>query len=131
MSGTPCAKESIKLMSRLFEHGSFILHSGSTVDWRINCDVLTDGDWDSLAKIAVDILPPFGSVEGVPTGGTKFADALLPYVTKGSLLIADDVLTTGTSMIAHCGMRCDVIGVVVFARHKPLHWVTPIFQLWM
>lgn len=116
----------------LFECGSFVLHSGFTTDWRINCDVLTDDDWNSLAKIAMDILHPctFGDVEGVPTGGIKFAEALLPYVTKGPLLIVDDVLTTGASMEEQCAGR-DALGIVVFARRKPLHWVIPIFQLWV
>src|SRR6266705_3236158 len=82
----------------LFELGGFTLHSGQASYWRINAEAL---DADSLVTIAewVSIkLPPFGSVEGVPTGGLALAEAFKEHVTFGPVLIVDDVFTTGKSM---------------------------------
>ena len=110
----------------LFEYGSFVLHSGSTTTWRINCDILTEQDWDCIANIVMEQVPYFGEVEGVPTGGLHFAQALRPYISEGPLLIVDDVLTTGKSMEQHRGQR-DAIGVVLFARGLTPSWVTTIF----
>lgn len=116
----------------LFQTGEFILHSGQKVSWKIECDALTPEDWAGLAAIAIERLPAFGLVVGVPTGGVPFADALRPYVTSGPTLIADDVLTTGGSMKDHRLSFLDVetIGVVAFNRTGvELPWVTSLFTL--
>jgi hypothetical protein len=129
-------------MPNLFELGSFTSHSGLQLDWKINCDALTDDDWECLAYIAVKELQGyhlgvFGMVEGVPTGGLKFAQALQKYITPDSdiLLIADDVSTTCTSMQNHRNGR-EAIGVVVFMRNaftvlmsEDLEWIIPIFRI--
>ena len=112
----------------LFQLGDFKLHSGATSRWKIDCDALTPDDWAALAVMAVEMLPPFGSVEGVPRGGLKFAKALKPYCTTGPLLIVDDVTTTGASLNEHLGKR-QARGCVVFCRGVCPPWVIPLFRM--
>lgn len=126
----------------LFQLGSFTLRSGQKSNWKIECDALTTDDWMALARMAAEILPPFRKVYGVPRGGIPFATCLEAYAKGGMsdpILIAEDVVTTGNSMVdfrqkislelgrkeyvLHC------IGVCVFARSKCLPWVTPLFQM--
>jgi orotate phosphoribosyltransferase len=110
----------------LFRSGEFTLASGAKSGRKIDCDALTDADWETLAAWAAEVLPPFGVVEGVPTGGLKFASALADHATldaaTGPLLIADDVLTTGGSMERQRAGRL-AIGVVLFARGRLPDWV--------
>jgi hypothetical protein len=111
----------------LFKTGAFVLHSGEQSQWKIDCDVLTDEDWATLAHLIADQII-FSAVEGVPEGGLKLAAALhkLCYET-GPLLIVDDALTTGASMEKwRCGR--EAIGVVLFARGQCPAWVRPVFQ---
>lgn len=117
-------------MSGLFNLGWFRLHSGAISSWKIDCDALTPDDWEALAFMAVEILPPFSKVEGVPSGGLAFADVLESHVTPSAttLLIAEDVVTTGESMERIRKGR-DAIGVAVFSRATCPNWVTPIFRL--
>ena len=118
----------------LFNIGNYKLSSGRESKLKIDCDFLTDEDWEALAQIAVHLLPLFSRVEGVPTGGLKFAKALEKYTCSklcgadGKLLICDDVLTTGGSMIKQRAGR-EAIGIVVFARGICPSWVTPILPL--
>ena len=113
----------------IFKNGNFILASGKQSNWKIDCDDLTDEDWETLALMASEILPSFGSVEGVPTGGLKFAAALSKYITKGPPLIAEDVVTTGASMERIRDSRI-AIGVAVFSRGRPpAAWIYPIFEM--
>lgn len=124
----------------LFLLGGFELHSGQKSAWKVDCDYLTIHDWCALAKMASEALPPFGTVEAVTHGGkfyksmpnaVRFADCLRMYTTKGcpTILIADDVLTTGKSMEEERRGRDNVIGVVAFSRGVPPSWVTPLFQM--
>jgi hypothetical protein len=114
----------------LFELGPFTLPSGRATHFKIECDALTETDWAALARLAVELLPPFGHVEGVPRGGVPFARALERYVTPSSsrLLIADDVWVTGLSMERHRSDRT-AIGVVAFARNPVAAWVEPLLHL--
>lgn len=112
----------------LFKLGNCLLSSGDRSLYKIECDALTDADWDCLAALIAAHIN-FGSVEGVPRGGLKLAERLQLHVTTGRLLIVDDVYTTGQSMEYQRAGR-DAIGVCVFARGKPAAWVTPIFQMW-
>lgn len=119
----------------LFQLGKFTLSSGRQSSYKIDCDALTDEDWECLAYMASRRIPKFSHVDGVPTGGLKFAKALQKYATlpKEScvFMIADDVLTTGASMEKHAdGLpECTVLGVCVFARGPCPHWVTALFPL--
>lgn len=115
----------------LFRSGEFTLNSGRVADFKIDCDALTDADLATLARVAARGLGPFGSVEGVPTGGLRFAAALEKHAdpASGRVLITDDVLTTGGSMERQRGDRRHVVGVVVFARGECPEWVWPLFPL--
>lgn len=114
--------------AKLFSAGDFTLHSGLPSAWKIDCDALTDSDISTIARMLCDLLPPFGSVEGVPRGGLRLASALADHRSKGPLLIVDDVLTTGGSMERHRNGR-DAIGAVIFARGKCAPWIIPLFSI--
>lgn len=120
-------------MSNLFQSGDFTLHSGQRSNFKIDCDALTDADWETLAVMAVERLEYFTAVEGVPRGGLKLAAALEKHKTtcadfEPQLLIVDDVLTTGASMEKQRADR-DTTGIVVFARGPLLPWVKALFVL--
>ena len=86
-------------MSDLFVNESFVGHSGVMLPWKIECDSLSDAEWEwAAARVAERI--HIHSVYGVPTGGMKLANALEQYIKPSGehLLIVDDVLTTGGSM---------------------------------
>lgn len=116
----------------LLQWGDFIGHSGDLLHFKIECDALTDADWEAAAHLVLERVPePFSEVEGVPRGGLKLARPLERYATRNGLhlpLIVDDVWTTGGSMEAHRAGR-DAIGAVLFARNPVAAWVRPVFQL--
>lgn len=120
----------------LFQRGTFTLASGASSSFKIECDTLNDDDWAGLAAMAVQLLPSFGDVIGVPRGGIPFADALRPYAipANGTLLVADDVWTTGGSMQrfrdTHRPLPANgYLGVVAFARGPVADWVMPVWTL--
>lgn len=118
----------------LFQLGDFTLASGRHSPWKIDCDALTASDWECLAAMAVEILPPFSAVVGVPTGGLSFAAALREHATGGSLVVvADDVWTTGGTMRRFAddcaGFKHPWLGVVAFARAKPAPWCRAVFEM--
>lgn len=105
------------------------LHSGRSSIFKIDCDTLSDSEIETIAKLFLHLLPPFSSVEGVPTGGLRLARALIPYCsTHGWLLIVDDVLTTGCSMRNLRAGR-PAVGAVIFSRGPCPGWITPMFSL--
>jgi hypothetical protein len=119
----------------LFVPGEFTSHSGLALPFKIDCDALSNADLDCLAQVYAR-RQQFSDVYGVPSGGTRFAEALRRYTTpNGSfILLADDVLTTGaaiTELRAEWpeSMHWTILGVVLFARGPCPDWVTPIFQL--
>ena len=121
-------------MTNLFQLGDFVLHSGQKSNFKIDCDALTDEDWECLAALIAKRFN-FRDVVGVPQGGLKLAEKLHPFSTSSPddpNLIVDDVLTTGRSMLEAVSFKQigHVIGVVVFARGHCPDWVTPIFQMW-
>lgn len=120
-------------MSNFFEtHPHKIrLHSGAMSDFKINCDVLTHEDIETLAYLISQKIK-FYNVVGIPNGGTHLANALKKYISYGGvMLIVDDVLTTGRSMekARETYWSHTPQGVVIFARGKCPDWITPIFQL--
>ena len=126
-------------MTNLFQHGNFVLHSGQKSIFRIDCDALTDEDWETLAQIVAGRYN-FGKVIGIPRGGEKFAKALEKYCSSesGGVLIVDDVLTTGASMEEELKRWRQwetstdikgVVGVVVFSRGECPLWVRPLFRM--
>lgn len=127
----------------LFSLGDFVLNSGHYSPWKIDCNLLTDNDIDTLAKMIHQMVGPFTSVEGVPLGGLRLANALMPLAESVNSegqnihLIVDDVLTTGKSMekirTAHC-WQCQYDwphfkGAVIFARGQCPSWIKPVFQM--
>ncbi len=116
----------------LFSSGAYVLHSGERSKWKICCEALTDGDLQTLGSLLRDRLPPFSSVEGVPTGGLRFAEVMRQWQTGRSedpLLICDDVYSTGDSLEAHRAGRW-AIGAALFARRKVTQpWIMPLFSL--
>lgn len=112
----------------LFVTKSFIGAAGLELQWKVECDALTDEDW-AWAAARISERVKFGPVEGVPTGGLKLAAALERYSTPGrGLLIVDDVLTTGISMEMHRAGR-DATGYVLFARGRPARWIRALWTL--
>jgi len=119
----------------LFQMGKFTLHSGERSKWKIDCDALTDEDYETLAWIvAREWNLCYSGVISIPTGGNKFAEKLRKYKYDWweykTVLIVDDVLTTGKSFEKEREKwnLPDAIGVVVFARGECPNWVKPIFQ---
>lgn len=121
----------------LFQRGDFTLHSGAKSKWKVECDALTDEDWEGLAAIAVERMPKFSTAIGVPRGGLPFARALDKYrdASVDRVLIAEDVTTTGSSMEA-IRMKVatelpdkEIVGVVAFCRGRCPDWVTPLWVL--
>ncbi len=115
----------------LFKLGDFILHSGQKGHFKIDCDALTELDVKTLAYIISKEFR-FSKVVGIPTGGTRLAEACEVWTKEyGPLLIVDDVLTTGASMEEEKEKHpyLHVIGVVLFARGPCPSWVHPLFDM--
>ena len=85
----------------LFQKKTFTSHSGLELKWKIECDAISDAEWDCFATMILDYQKqPFCKVEGIPRGGLKLAERLQPYATGDSshqVMIVDDVYTTGGS----------------------------------
>lgn len=122
----------------MFEKGKFTLHSGGRTWFKIDCDSLTVEDLETLALLVAEDprIGTFYRVEGVPSGGLRFAMILDKYalsqyanVRNPKILIVDDVLTTGNSMEEQRAGRENVQGVVIFARGNCPDWIVPIFQM--
>lgn len=84
----------------MFDYGKFKSASGINLDWKIECDDLSDADIATVAHL-ISSKVEFYDVVGVPRGGIRLANALQPYrsQTTDRLLVVDDVWTTGHSMI--------------------------------
>ena len=124
-------------MIHLFNKGTFRLHNGSWSDFKIDCDSLTDEDIDCCAYLLSKVLRKFTSIEYIPSGGYRLAEAMKPYVSvpnsidEDNILIVDDVCTTLGSMEERRGTRINCIGAVIFDRSGRLSnsWITPLFTL--
>jgi len=123
----------------LFKYGTFTSHSGLKLNWKIECDALSENEWDCLAAMIVERESrPFCKAEGIPRGGLPLAKALNKYATnkeEDRILICDDIWTTGRSFkeyteehypdwIMNQGMRW-----VVFARKMPLDGTKALFSM--
>lgn len=120
----------------LLQLADITLHSGRSSFFKLECDALTEADWDAAAGMLAKLLPPFSHVYGVPRGGRRLAVAMLAHETPGATrdLIVDDVWTTGGSMREHKRLYFNplsrpVVGAVLFARGPVEPWVTPLFTL--
>ena len=63
----------------LFIREDFISHAGLPLTWKVECDALTDNDYEALAKIVSEKLT-FRDVKGIPRGGIPFEKALKPFL---------------------------------------------------
>jgi len=120
----------------LFLEKDFLSHSGANLKWKVECDALSEDDWAwASARVAEQF--SFRGVHGVLKGGILFEKHLRKYVKPDGycFLIVDDVLTTGSSMEAareatkYRHSEVPRIGVVLFARREPAHWIAAIWQL--
>lgn len=108
----------------LFVRKDFTSHAGVDLDWKIECDALDETDIECLAFLASRVALPFKTVVGIPNGGTRLANAMLKYAdqTVESVLIVDDVYTTGMSMTEELDswarIAPDVQGLVLFSRSQ-------------
>ena len=121
----------------LFRSGPATLHSGGVSNFKIDCDALTDADWQALANMIGDRVGRFSRVVGIPRGGWKLAEAMRPLTCSATdpVLIVDDVLTTGRSMedtrqaMVTTGETREIKGAVVFARGPVPDWIMPLVVL--
>ena len=122
-------------MSNLFKAESFVSHSGLDLNWKIECDALSDPEWFTISQMIMEVSPPFREAHGIPRGGVKLGNLLRQYGTKKKedpICIVDDVLTTGGSMIEYAETEFkgeDVIGGVVFARSQLPDWINALFRM--
>lgn len=115
----------------MFNWGKFTSHSGLELDYKIDCDNLTDKDLACLAALVAQKVR-FGKVIGIPRGGLRFSYALGAYTDPAidTILIVDDVLTTGSSIMEEMCKHKNVLGVVIFKRiTKHFKDIVPIFNL--
>jgi hypothetical protein len=124
------------------KHGEFRSHSGITLRFKIECDALSDATWECFAKEIARATKSMGGIKevhGIPSGGTKLANALGGYATEGGRIVAvvDDVLTTGRSMeekkkkLIEDGVEPgDIYGFVLVRRSQDwTNWIYPFFYV--
>lgn len=124
------------MKNNIFIKKDFIAHSGMTLQWKIDCDALSDDDIETCAWLIAQKIK-FRKVIGIPSGGIRLEKALVKYMSNSAeypVLIVDDVLTTGESMgkwldaLKKTYPAREIIGAVIFARSIPQPWITPLFQ---
>lgn len=111
------------------------LHSGRESRIKIECDELSIADIKSIASIIASKIR-FSQVVGIPRGGLLleyFLKFRIDVRERDTLLIVDDVLTTGNSMEEYRRKYQyyfkNVVGFVVFARGDCPEWITPLFTM--
>ena len=55
----------------IFIREDFISHAGLPLTWKVECDALTNKDYEALAKIVSEKMT-FRDVKGIPRGGIPF-----------------------------------------------------------
>ena len=130
--------ENVGRHNDLFQSQNFKSHSGLDLNWKIECDALSDPEWFTISKMIMERTPPFREAVGIPRGGVKLGDLLNEHATgneKDPICIVDDVLTTGKSMNYFLNQYQRnrkpfmAIGWVVFARVQTPDWVRALFQM--
>ena len=128
----------------LFKVGNFESHSSGNLKWKVECDALTDADWDGIVQAAVELgllRTEYSQITPIPTGGVPFAESIKRntawyrgYMPEGVVLFVDDVLTTGRSMEqARLALKLEDFrfakGIVAFARGPCPDWIKPVWRL--
>ena len=122
-------------MTDLFQSIDFKSHSGLDLTWKIEMDAISDAEWQTIAKMILELTPPFKEAIGIPRGGVKLGNLLRQYGTKKKedpICIVDDVLTTGGSMVECAETEFkgeNVIGWVVFSRSHMPDWINALFRM--
>ena len=125
-------------MKDLFQSIDFKSHAGLDLSWKIEMDVLSYPEWNTICKMILEISPPFHSAIGIPRGGVLLGELLNKHGTgreEDPVCIVDDVLTTGESMEYFVSQYrrnrrpFAAIGWVVFARVETPDWVQALFQM--
>ena len=57
--------------THLFVEENFTGHSGDQLHWKIEMDALEDAEWKCIARMIMEISPPFKEAIGIPRGGVK------------------------------------------------------------
>lgn len=112
----------------VFQLGDFTLHAGQKSTWKIECDNFTDGDWECFAAL-IAARARFGSVEGIPEGGSRLARCLEKYKTSGHHLVVDDVWTDGTTKKERGHHLPETQYWVAFARGPLEPWCRALFSM--
>ena len=123
--------------THLFQEIDFVGHSGDQLHWKIEMDALHSNEWKCIARMIMELSPPFKEAVGIPRGGNILGRLMNKHGTgqrQDPICIVDDVLTTGGSMEEfrrkrHWRNPTEYIGWVVFARSKPPDWVKVLFQM--
>jgi len=120
----------------LFNKGIFHLFSGRTTDWVIDCNALSQDDWECIRNLVLERHPNFSHVAGVSTNGKRLADLLSSFCTNGDVLLVDDVLKVNVMHAHRLYYRTrqeyhdrDVSGYVIFACVPCPTWVRALWQL--
>ena len=86
----------------LFQDVDIIGHAGGKLTWKIECDAISDAEWQVLANLILHYEKrPFRVAIGIPTGATTLGNILNRHATgerQHPVLVVDDVYTTGTSV---------------------------------
>ena len=125
----------------LFQQSNFKSHAGLDLTWKIECDAISDAEWECFARMISEIeTRQFSKVVGIPRGGVKLQNALSNYVSGNAddpILIVDDVWTTGTSFREFTEIQTikddieqkDWFGWCIFARTMTDSKVSALFQM--
>jgi|TARA_B100001093_G_scaffold462228_1_gene477290 hypothetical protein len=125
----------------LFQQSNFKSHAGLDLTWKIECDAISDAEWECFARMISEIeTRQFSKVVGIPRGGVKLQNALSNYVSGDAndpILIVDDVWTTGTSFREFTEIQTikddieqkDWFGWCIFARTMTDSKVSALFQM--
>ena len=126
-------------MIDLFQYGDFKSHAGLSLRWKIECDGISDKEWECISEMILDYEKrPFFKAIGIPRGGEPLARKLDKYASNNSddsVLVVDDVYTTGTSFknyISQIGYDYpynNFIKWVVFARQATKDNINALFTM--
>ena len=122
---------------KLFQIGDFKSHAGLPLSWKIECDAITNDEWQCIARMIMEYQKePFRYAVGIPRGGHGLGFALNAHATDNPdhrVLICDDVYTTGTSfkefVIQENYNEEEIIKWVAFARKPTTDNVNALFTM--
>ena len=101
--------------TKIIQKNNIVLNSGHPSDFKIECDALTDEDWECLAYL-ISKQVRFDVVIGVPTGGLKLQKALEQYATKTTHGIKgvryNTLIYTAYNITAHVLRMAMVYGIL-------------------